>query len=451
MEHQDNDSRDEASRTGFRSFAFKRFLIAAIMIALVIWALSIGPGMIPSSHRGELPDRAAEDRAHSTDVAEEHGESTGTHVQAMEEESAPTHPAVAATESSRSAEMASATAGHARPATEMHATETRDAAAHPAEADHEVAAGHAAVADRAAEADHAAATGKKKAGDHEPAAESTAKTAESTHKPSGAPPEGGAPAAETAHVEKKPGVTFVEAVIQPLSHELKEHFWGWRPNDILNITDNVNNYQKGVLEVTRRSVVLLSERISRTGSTDSFNPHLENAMNWLMVKADRYWFPSPESKYKESIAELEKYRQALVNGTASFHTRTDNIIPLLASYEDLLGSCDENLVKQKEDDGTRVSYFKADDYFFYAQGVAGAMVNILTAIHHDFEATLESRHATGLLHHAIESCHQAASLDPLLITNGDLDGIFANHRAHMAAPISHARFYIGQLIKTLST
>ena len=232
---------------------------------------------------------------------------------------------------------------------------------------------------------------------------------------------------------------------------MNKHFWGWRPNDIVNFTDNVNNFQKGVLEVTRRSVVLLSERIARTGSTDAFNLHLENAMNWLMVKADRYWFPAPESKYKESIKELERYKQALANGRASFYTRADNIIPLLASYENLLGSCDENLVKQKEEDGSTVSYFKADDYFFYAQGVASAMGTILEAIHHDFAPTLKSRHGEELLHHAIKSCRQAAALDPLLITNGDLDGIFANHRAHMAAPISHARFYIGQLIKTLST
>ena len=108
-------------------------------------------------------------------------------------------------------------------------------------------------------------------------------------------------------------------------------------------------------------------------------------------------------------------------------------------------------MKQTNEEGSSVGLFKADDYFFYAKGVASTMATILEAIHHDFHNTLESRHATELLHHALESCRQAASLAPLLITNGDLDGIFANHRANMAAPISHARFYIGQLIKTLST
>ena len=246
-------------------------------------------------------------------------------------------------------------------------------------------------------------------------------------------------------------MTFVNSVIQPIEYELNERFWGWRPNDLINVTDNVNNFQLGVLEVTRRAVVQLAERISRTGSTDAFNKNLENAMNWLMITADRYWFPSPEAKYKESLAELKLYRKDLLIGEASFYTRADNLIPLLAAFEDLLGSCDENLVKSKETDGSKVGFFKADNYFYYAKGVAKAMGNILEAVNHDFEQTLINRHGEELLHHAIISCHLAASLDPWLVTNAPLDGILANHRAHMAAPISHARFFIGQLIKTLST
>lgn len=259
------------------------------------------------------------------------------------------------------------------------------------------------------------------------------------------------PVKEAAHTQQSRGVTFVEAVMQPLDHELNHRFWGWRPNDIINITDNVNNSQLGILEVTRRTVVQLTQRISRTGSTDAFNPHLEKAMNWLMVKADRYWFPAPESKYKESLEELATYKEMLINSKASFYIRTDNLIPLLMEYEDLLGSCDENLVKAKENDGSSVSYFKADDYFYYAKGVAGAMAVILKAVHHDFSPTLDSRHGSELLHHAIISCEIAEKLSPLVILNSDLDGSFANHRANMAAPISHARFYISQLIKTLST
>jgi len=55
------------------------------------------------------------------------------------------------------------------------------------------------------------------------------------------------------------------------------------------------------------------------------------------------------------------------------------------------------------------------------------------------------------LHHAIESCHHAMAIDPWIILNSDLSSVFANHRLNMAGAISHARFYLGVLIKALST
>jgi len=250
---------------------------------------------------------------------------------------------------------------------------------------------------------------------------------------------------------KAKGVAFVEATIAPLDYELNERFWGWRPNDILDFTDNVNNFQLGVLEVTRRTVVALTERISRTGATAAFDENLESGMNWLMIKARKYWFPSPESKYNASLNELKIYMEKLEMGEANFYIRTDNLIPLLMAYEDLLGSCEENLVKTKEDDGSPVSFFKADDYFFYAKGVVSAMGTILGAVQEDFIDIIETRGGVDVLHHAIASCHHASEIDPWVVTNSPLDGVLANHRANMAAPLSHARFYIGVLIKTLST
>ena len=247
------------------------------------------------------------------------------------------------------------------------------------------------------------------------------------------------------------GMAFVDAAIHPIQFELTKRFWGWRPNDILSFTDNVESFQLGVLEVTRRTAVALAERLSRTGSTAAFDPTLQNAMNWFMIKADRYWFPSAESKYKEGIEELSRYFKKLEKGEANFFTRTDNLIPLLAAYEDLLGSCDENLVKFVEDDGSPVSFFQADDYFYYAQGIASAMMTVMQAVLQDFHTTVDGRRGTEVLIHAIESLHHATAIDPLLILNSDLNGIMANHRANMAAPISHAKFYIGLLIKTLST
>lgn len=258
--------------------------------------------------------------------------------------------------------------------------------------------------------------------------------------------------ATEAEEDRVVGVTFVKALIQPLDYELNDRFYGWRPNDIFDFTDNVNSFQLGVLEVTRRTVDKLAENISRTGSTAAFDKHLENARNTcFVVEAERYWFPSPEWKYSDGLEELEAYAKKLKKGEASFFTRADSLIHLLVEYEHVLGSCDDNLVKSKEGDGSPVSFFQADEYFYYAKGVSSAITTMLEAIEEDFHKTLERRNCLAELHHAIESCQHANHIDPLIVTNSDLSGIIANHRANLAAHISHARFYIGVLIKTLST
>ncbi len=252
-------------------------------------------------------------------------------------------------------------------------------------------------------------------------------------------------------VPRVTGVAFVNAVSKPIRYELEERFYGWRPNDLIRFTDNVNNFQRGVLEVTRRAVVKLAERISRTGSTDILDKNLEPAMNWFMVSGESFWFPAAENKYKDGLKELAAYRDRLINGEADFYTRTDNLIPLFKAFADLVGSCDENLVKTKEKDGQSVSTFAADNYFYYAKGVASAMEPILRSVEIDFHDTLMTRGAITPLHHAIHACHTAANLEPLIVFEADLDGFLANHRANMAAHISHARFHLDVLVNTLST
>jgi hypothetical protein len=271
---------------------------------------------------------------------------------------------------------------------------------------------------------------------------------DTTDKEATTPP---APVIPPVIADKRPGIATTGAIIDVLEYELRGRWWGWRPNDVIQITDNVQNYQLGVLEVSRRSIVALAERMSRTGSTALYDPNLEMAMNWIMVKAESYWFPSAESKYKETIKDMRVYVNRLERGTANFFTRTDNLIPLLASFEDLLGSCDEILLKSKEDDGRKVSFFKVDDYFYYTKGVIESMLTILEAVRIDYFKTLESRRSLEIIDHALYSLKHGEHVDPWIVLNSDLSSIFANHRSNLAGPVSHARFHLGLLIKALST
>lgn len=246
------------------------------------------------------------------------------------------------------------------------------------------------------------------------------------------------------------GVAFVEASIKPLDYELNDRFWGWRPNDMVNFTDNVNNFQLGVLEVTRRTSVALAERISRTGSTESYVPELELAMNNFMVKPNQYWFPSAESKYQEGLDGLRDYAGMVETGEARFYGRVDNLLPLLIAYESLLGSCNENLVKLK-DGGRKISWFKSDDFFYYSKGVASAMGTIFEAMAEDFREPIAQVGAGDILIEITSSLRRAAKIEPWIILEGSPGGIMANHRANMAAPISRARFYLNYLVTALTT
>jgi hypothetical protein len=458
MENPQSSEPPEKKSKGFTLFAAKRIVIGTVGVLALLWGASYVLNLYESHDTPSAPHAPKVVADHDTRGEGHTAAETPPHGPASEDEHAGAAPHAAAPHDAGSHEQAGEHAaktagddahteanGHDAAKPDAH---TDDAGDHGAASKASyAAAGHAAAEDE----DHAVT-----ADDH--AAEAAHGEADDAH---GTPGEGHGDAGADAHgdghghgtieISDVRGVTFVMATIAPMKHELEERFYGWRPNDIIRPADNVKNYQLGVLEVTRRTVEALTERISRTGSAQAFDHDLERARNNLMINASDYMLPSAESSYTEALEALERYRAKLENGAAPFYTRTVNLIPLLTAYENLLGSCDDNLVKAKEDDGRDVSWFRADDYFYYAEGVAHAMHTILQAVAVDFETVIESRRGTDVLHHAIEALHHATVIKPWIILDGAPDGFTANHRANLAAPISHARFYVGLLIQTLST
>lgn len=431
------DSGEKQSKE-FKIFAAKRILLGAIGIVLLLWLVSFALSYFESSEPGktshpprvaEVPDSPAsamhEDATDTADHAAtaSHVSTDGAGSEGHGQAETTDHPPAATHASAGNA----GTAEHTPSETAAHVADTHAATAPPGETGNQSAtAEHKTPGDHAAKASHAA----------------KAAAEDASHAPAGH----GAFSASGVT-----GVAFVEATIAPLRYELEERYYGWRPNDIVDVTDNVNNYQLGVLEVTRRTVEVLLERISSTGGSQTFDKDLELARNNLMINASDYMLPSAEDSYEEALESLKNYRGKLVNGTAFFYGRIDNLIPLLRAYENLLGSCDDKLIKHYEDDGSEVSWFQTDDYFYYAKGAASAMHSILEAVAVDFATAIETRRGTEILHHALEALHHATQIDPILILDSAPDGILANHRANMAAPISHARFFVGLLIETLST
>ncbi len=239
------------------------------------------------------------------------------------------------------------------------------------------------------------------------------------------------------------GITFIDAVIEPLQSEL-DRFWGWRPNDLIQFTDNVNHYQLGVIEATRRTSIVLAERISRTGSSDPYVRELEQAMSMFAIAPTTWMFPRAEAKYQEGLDNIRIYRGMLLRKEARFYNRMDNLVPLILTYESILGSVTENLLRRD------ISFFKADDIFFYSKGVSAMILSAMEGVGVDFLDTLEAAQSTGVYEEIIFSLRQITAMKPPIILDGGPNSIWANHRANVAGPMSRVRFLMHILYGALT-
>jgi hypothetical protein len=251
------------------------------------------------------------------------------------------------------------------------------------------------------------------------------------------------------------GIIFTQALIKIMDDQVNKSLFGWRPNAMLfgklGLTDDVNHLQLGVLEVARRTIIVLNENMTRFAVTEAHNPQVNEAMNFLMVSPDKYWFPSASGKYHEAMQDLKAYIEELRLGRSPFYTRVDNLIVLFGHYKDILGSCYHNLVKDTEADHSRVSWFKADDYFYFSKGVALSLAEMLEAVKEDFHPELQKKNTHKLLEDALHALHEASHLNPWVITNGAKDGIFANHRGNMSTYIGEAEHLVATMQTVLAT
>jgi len=230
-----------------------------------------------------------------------------------------------------------------------------------------------------------------------------------------------------------PGVTFVETMIQLMDQELHGRTLGWRPNDIIigRFTDNINNYQLGVLEAIRFTTVRLKDSLTRMGDADTYDPDLEKALHLFMNSATSFWFPSAESCYGEAVDHLKAFLEKLKTGKRSFYYRKDSLVLLIANYRDLLGNVNRTLVDGK------VGWWNSDDYFYYAKGIAHVYYEILRVVRVGYQPQLASTlYGIDIMDEVIHELHRVEEMSPWIVLNGDLDGWIANHRANLNAPLS---------------
>ena len=252
---------------------------------------------------------------------------------------------------------------------------------------------------------------------------------------------------------------------------IEQLYKNWLPNDLFWPTvflDNMPNFQIGQLEVAKYNIRVLRDHLSRMRTTDKLDPMAEGAFTALSNDPYKWWFPSAESKWKKASENLEVFYQNFLLGESHFYPRADNLAELLEQYESLMGGVNTRLIHaprdmkevlMMEDDATDhpekpkmadvdIPWYTIDDNFYYAQGVAYALHESFKAIRIDFIDVLKDKNSLQLVDKILEDLRRC-DFEPLVVFNGGLGSVFANHSLNLSGVFNDARQKVTSLIVAL--
>lgn len=251
---------------------------------------------------------------------------------------------------------------------------------------------------------------------------------------------------------------------------IRQMYENWLPNDLFwptALLDNMPNFQLGELEVVRYNVRVLRDNLSRMRTTDKLDSQAESAFTSLSNDPYKYWFPSAESKWKKSYQNLDAFYQNLTRGQANFYPRADNLIELLNQYASLMGGANTRLIlapgdisrtldmeePEKNPQGKEmvevdIPWYRVDNNFYYAQGIAYALYHSFKAIKVDFDRVLTDKNSMKLVDQILDDLKRC-DFEPLIVFNGDPDSMFANHSLNLSGVFNDARQKINSLIAAL--
>jgi len=240
--------------------------------------------------------------------------------------------------------------------------------------------------------------------------------------------------------DAQPGERMAAAIIAVMDHEL-DSVTGWRPNDFFLwgptlFADNNSNRQLGIIVAIRETTRVLKDHLTKV-SSDQYDPNLVQADTMFRNDAEKFWFPSAESRFRSGVEFLRTYIAGLHENpprSKLLNRRNVELIRLFQTWSDMLGDAPSSLYR---DD---VGFLHTDDVFYHAQGVAHAMYYVLRAVHAEYQSGFQNRPVLDTL---IEECaaalYKAATLKPLVVLDGGPASLFANHRRNLDAYVNEAR------------
>jgi hypothetical protein len=242
------------------------------------------------------------------------------------------------------------------------------------------------------------------------------------------------------------GEVYAATAAALMDHELHGGT-GWRPNDFFLWgpalgPDNKASRQLGIIQALRESVRVFKDHLTKISSNE-YDPNLVEADRLLRNDEFKFWLPSAESRYTEALQALRRYQTGLGQtppASRPLNRRNIEMIRLFQTWSDLLGDAHGALFKDREADGGSVAMWKADDYFYHAQGMAHVIYHLTKAVRREYEIDLEGRPSVAtLFDEVIDALGKAAVMKPFVVLDGGTEGVTANHRRNLDVYIVEAR------------
>jgi hypothetical protein len=242
------------------------------------------------------------------------------------------------------------------------------------------------------------------------------------------------------------GEAFASTAAAIMDHELNDGS-GWRPNDFFLWgpwigPDNNANRQLGIIQALRDSIRVFRDHLTKISSNE-YDPNLVAADSLLRNDETKFWLPSAESRFRGAVAALRSYLRGLETNPPTsrpLNRRNIEMIRLFQAWSDLLGDAHGELFKDREADGSDIPSWKADDYFYHAQGMAHVVYHLTRAVRREYAGVLVNRPSIAtLFDEVIDALGKAAEMKPLIVLDGSPEGLTANHRRNLDVYIVEAR------------
>jgi hypothetical protein len=269
------------------------------------------------------------------------------------------------------------------------------------------------------------------------------------------------PSFETGPVED--GASHAVAIAAALiDREVDQH--AWPANDPFFLPgaalDNMPNFQIGIIQALARFAVEMTDQIGRTRGSSQADPDLEKAAGLLKYAPDVWifdpstsWAPtaSSESQYRAARRALLAYNVKLADHQAVFERRADNLLATLDRFAADIGSVSAIIDQRIHDHAGDFVDFQADNVFYNAKGKLYAYALLFRELGVDFAKVIAERDLEDAWKQTEQSLMQAGTLSPLIVINGQPDGLFMpNHLAAEGFYLMRARTQLREITAILA-